>query len=298
METALTERRSPARWVRLLVVVSVACACLAANAQLEVSAGYDLFQTEEGAVDLGDLDLLCPGLGPTIIGGSTIQLRGVPIDIFGEPLGGTDTIIQRTEATDFSGSNPDAIPIEIVQLHLQSVQPFQIDCDGDIQDWMLDITEGPAQPAGTMTIDLTHANGGTFQSLLPVTPLLTFIRLDEVQAPVMHTLPQVNLQSPGGVPWSDFAHPTDEFHPLVTFPSGAFPDPPLNGLGGNDNFYAGTDPLTGVFEPWEFSFTAPAGQPITGADFRIRVAETPEPSSLVLTMAGCFGILLRRRRRE
>jgi hypothetical protein len=200
-----------------------------AAAQMPVIAGLDLLETntENTFEDLTDLDLLCPGC--FVIGDPIIPLRGIPL---GESpvcstgnLGNVDTIVRRLEDTPplFPGENA-LIPIEIVELHLQSVEPFRVDCSGDIQNWMLDVTVRPGdQPLGLMEIFKTDPNGGFFNSDLPVVPHLIFTRVDDCPPTVVCEVdgPVINFNATGA-PWVHHS-----------------PDPVLEIPGCTTNFVAG-----------------------------------------------------------
>jgi hypothetical protein len=175
----------------------------------EVLAGLDFLETNslDTYEDLSNLGLLCPGC--FVIGDPLIQLKGVPLKessaCEGAKLGKVDTIIRRRQDTSglADGGPPVQVQIEIVELHLQSVQPFQVNCGGQDQLWMLDVTVNPtAQPIGFMQIQKTHPNGGTFDSFLPVVPFLTFSRVDDCPPTIVcqATGPIINFNAVNA-PW-------------------------------------------------------------------------------------------------
>ena len=71
------------------------------------------------------------GIDPTSTG--TITLEGVPLEQSplcpGNDLGNTDTIVRRLNDTPplFPPNDQAQVDIQIVELHLQSVEPFQVD---------------------------------------------------------------------------------------------------------------------------------------------------------------------------
>ncbi|MBI4720481.1 MAG: hypothetical protein HY770_04540 [Chitinivibrionia bacterium] len=168
----------------LAAVVLLPSASLADNAL----AGYDLLQTVPGltyrhfsgpfAIPGGFFD---PGSDPFE---GTVALRGEPLPGFSEcssfPLGNVDTIVRRkTDAFVPIPPATDVIPIELVALSLVSVAPITITYSaGSPELWNLEVTLSRAVPsAGTMTINHSYANGGTFSSTLYVYPVITFTRI-------------------------------------------------------------------------------------------------------------------------
>lgn len=215
--------------------------CLSVHAQAqEVLAGVDLLETDPSNTtwDLGNLQSLCPGC--SVVGDTIIPLQGVPFGFSpvcpGEDLGSADTIVRRLSDTVGLPVGPAPIQIEIIELQLQSVQPFQVDCQGNLELWVLDVTLEPVPPApGQMTIFRFDANGGTFQTdVLPVRPLLTFTRVDSGPPVVVCevNVPQINFNG-GGAPWTYLPQPGAVDIPGCT--SNFFPGlnpgpPPVSGL--------------------------------------------------------------------
>jgi hypothetical protein len=223
---------------RLLLVV---LACLVtiplaspANAQ-EVLAGIDLFETDSdnSFADLADLHLLAPGCFVT--GDPMIKLKGIPLldppICPGNDLGGADTIVRRPNDTAGLDINPVMIDIEIVEMHLQSVQPFEVDCGGELQQWMLDIEIDPLpQPQGQMFIQKLHPNGGDFQyQPLLIEPRFIFTRID---------LPPPFIAVEETIPIPLFSNPT----PWVYTPEAGSCEVP----GCTSNFFPGVDPGGGL----------------------------------------------------
>ena len=178
-----------------------------------VPAGHDLLETDPSQTyqDLNlPPDFFGPGCEPFA---GRVFLRGDPIGTFMGfgGLGPTDTIVRRLA----DAPAPEAtIPIEIVALNLVSVEPIIVTCGGLGQQWELraQIFEGPNPPQipGSMTIRHEFPDGGTFDALLPVMPLLTFTRVDGpgVIGPFPPPGGPINFQSTN-VPWCHTANPLD-----------------------------------------------------------------------------------------
>jgi hypothetical protein len=104
----------------------------------------------------------------------------------GPGLGMTDTIVRRAEMAPLLDGPPETVPIELVALSLVSCSPITVSgSDGSTTQWDVRVDVSPAvpQPQGNMTVTKTHANGGTFQSTLPVRPRLTFTKIDPSGGP-------------------------------------------------------------------------------------------------------------------
>lgn len=195
------------KWpISILISIVLLTPAAPARAQ-EVSAGFDFLETRIGDTfeDLSDLSALCPGC--FVVGDPVIPVKPVPIPkgpFGGADLGNTDTAIQRLQNTvDLDLNGFAQVPIQIVELHLQSVQPFQVNCQGDIQNWMLDITIDPVvQPPGQITITKTHADGGLFTSTLPIIPILTFTRVDDCPPTITCTSVPPAINFSGSGPWA------------------------------------------------------------------------------------------------
>ena len=211
-------RRAP-----LAFVFMILCLASTTSAQQPVLAGLDFLETmrDDTFEDLSTLSFLCPGC--QVIGSPIIRLRGLPLEDSphcpGSDLGNTDTIVRRMASTPplFPG-NDATVPIELVELHLQSVQPFQVNCQGQDQLWMLDVSISSTvqQPTGQMIIRKTHPNGGTFDSFLNVRPLLTFTRVDQCPYAVVCTVPGPIIQfQTQNVPWS---HQPPPNRPVLEIP--------------------------------------------------------------------------------
>ncbi len=152
-----------------------------ALAARDVPAGFDLFETDpqqtafqfQGSTQI-PAGFFGPGTSPFA---GTVKLGGIPLNTFaGHDVGDADTVVQRTGAAALPGPGSSAtVPIEIVALSLQSVQPITVQVGPQTELWDVRMGLSPTQPSrGTMTIRQDTANGGTFDSQLLVQPLLTF----------------------------------------------------------------------------------------------------------------------------
>ncbi len=97
-----------------------------------------------------------------------------------------DTVVQRSGDAElqFPGSPAasQTVPIEIVSLHLQSVQPIIITYNGgqNPEQWVVQMVVEPTaqQQPGAMTLKRTGPNQGEFTMDLPVSSQLVYNRLD------------------------------------------------------------------------------------------------------------------------
>ena len=146
------------------------------NPPLTLPPGVDFYTTHEpsqatfgGTSPLPPIpaDFFYPGSEP--FDGWVWPLR---CDAPGLGGGNADTIIQRMGAATLPaiGSSAD-VPIELVQLSLQSVEPIQV--PPSLREWDLRIGIEPVA-AGTMHLTRDSNEGGTFTAELPVRPVFTF----------------------------------------------------------------------------------------------------------------------------
>ena len=149
-------------------------------------------------------DFFGPGSDPFT---GAIQLAGQPLnpDVCGGSL--SDTVVRRKEPSGLPHvGSQDVIPIELVSLNLVSVSPISVTYNGGPDFTLFDvkIEAFQSQAPGSMTIRREHYLGGTFDSTLPVTTVLTFT---EVSNPmnVFQTLRTDWIQSQN-VPWRREAH--------------------------------------------------------------------------------------------
>lgn len=184
----------------------------------------------------------------------TITLRGQA----GGP-GSTDTIIRRSSdpiVMPPSPPNTDTIPIEIVQLHLVSVNPITVTYPSMMELWNVEVllspTPSPPSSPASMTVTKQHPNGGTFDATFTVVPYLTFTRQSDSQVRILDfgaTSRPPEIFQITSAPWADM-------------PAAGYPAPCCG-----TNFYPGVDPNTGQRVPVmamsnPFSLTmVPAGVP-------------------------------------
>ncbi len=174
---------------------------------LVIPAGSDLWETPGGGQSFHDFsEAPLPadffGSGSTPFDGQ-IELAGMSLDL--DNLGTTDTVVERLEDATLTGEGSEAtVPIQIVALSLQSIDPITVTYgDGSESFFDVHVTLSDTQSQGSMTLTQTSADGGTFDSELPVTPLFTFI---EVEGELTFTFDGagndliLNLTA-SGVPW-------------------------------------------------------------------------------------------------
>jgi hypothetical protein len=159
------------------------------SANTNVLPGFDLFQTDPNTTfqDFGPAPI-----PPNFFGPGSDPFHG-QIWFMGEPLqndpncpnddlSSADTIVERLEEAELPDPNgsSDVIEIEIIQLHLTSIDPIVVTFNGgqdpELWDVEVELSDVVPQPPGRMTITHTHANGGVFDSQLPVVPKFIFTR--------------------------------------------------------------------------------------------------------------------------
>lgn len=155
-----------------------------------IEPGFDLWVTPEDGNT--SIELGCPDIPPIpadFFGPGSDPFTGT-VDLIGEPLttipdnvlGPTDTIIERKEFALLPECPSVAtVDIEIVALSLVSVNPIIVTFNGgqDPQNWDVKVClSSQPQQTGSMTISQNCTEGGTFDALLPVLPLLIFTQLD------------------------------------------------------------------------------------------------------------------------
>ncbi len=139
----------------------------------------------------------------------------------GSGTGFVDTVVQRLEEMCFEPPDPSTaeVPIELVELNLVSCEPITVLNDfGEPSYW--DVQVGLSETAvelGVLSATKTHANGGTFDSVLFVQPRYTFTRVDpphdqRVWDTGLEGRPPIMMQTAGEMPWS-----TDELYEVCTF---------------------------------------------------------------------------------
>jgi hypothetical protein len=137
---------------------------------IEIGPGQDLFATHADTteIDLSQFDESFVDLPP-------VQLQGVPL---GPETGNADTIVARLEGAELPDIGSVAtVPIELVALQLQSVDP--IDVGGE--SFVLDVFVGEEVPQqrGEMTVVREHEFGGYYTAELPVEARLVFTSVDD-----------------------------------------------------------------------------------------------------------------------
>ncbi|KAA3608752.1 MAG: hypothetical protein DWQ01_11630 [Planctomycetota bacterium] len=93
------------------------------------------------------------------------------------------------------------VPIQIVALSLVSCKPITVTSNGGLnpEDWIVSVSlsnEVPQTP-GQITILLNHQDGGTFDSILPVVPSLTFTRVSGGATIYLDPGPPIDLSGSG-----------------------------------------------------------------------------------------------------
>lgn len=188
----------------------------------DVLAGMDLLRTDPATTwqDFAPNPLPAGFFGP----GSDpftgrVILQGEPLVAHpacgGFDLGGVDTIVRRRldARLPFPLPSQDVVPIEIVALHLVSVNPITVTYTGGMnpESWnvTVNLSQTAPQPPGSMTVRKTHPNGGTFDSQLPVIPRFTFERQSDGATRVLDlgSMGQMNQYGAFGIPWEHTAPP-------------------------------------------------------------------------------------------
>jgi hypothetical protein len=206
----------------------------------DVLPGFDLFQTDPTNTQFNfapapiPADFFDPGSDPFT---GIIAMQGLPLPgsalcpppptlCPNDDLSLIDTIVERIDLASLpSIGSSSVIDIEIVELSLKSISPITVTFNGgqDPEIWDVDVCLSPTpSPVGSMTITKTHADGGTFDSTLPVTPLFRFTRQSDAEQRVLDggTEGITDFLNAAGVPWS-YANP----EPLSCRSNFCTPDP-------------------------------------------------------------------------
>lgn len=132
-----------------------------------------------------------------------------PVTLEGKPLMGnvppTDTIVTRMSAANLPMIGSMAtIPIEICALSLVSINPITVTFGTQTSDYDVQVClRNVAQPTGSMTLTRSHANGGTFDSTLPVIPRFIFTKVSGTQGVATASMNGASVTlSSVGAPWS------------------------------------------------------------------------------------------------
>lgn len=182
-----------------------------------IDAGLDILATEPGTTHFDFLaspipaDFFAPGSDP---------FTG-DVAFNGNPLGGStlcpnddlsmiSTIVRRlADANVPVPPSADVVPIEIVELSLVSVNPIVVTYSGgqnpELWDVDVHLSQNP-QPQGQMQITRSHADGGTFDTQLPVLPKFIFTRQSDNEVRELDfgllAIPPVVMES-FDIPWED-----------------------------------------------------------------------------------------------
>lgn len=175
----------------LAATVVLAGSAFAQDGEVTIPAGTDLWTTPGGGQSFQDFsenpipaDFFGQGSEPF---NGTIEFMGVPV---GEQALGdnVDTGVTRLEDAVLSGPGSEAmVPVEIVLLNLQSVEPITVMINDEQTRWDVNVqlSQGQQNQRGSMTIRQTSEDGGTFDALFPVIPRFTFFdtegRREQVQ---------------------------------------------------------------------------------------------------------------------
>jgi len=162
----------------LFAAALICAATIAQNsfAQTVVSQGEDYWRTisipgAETNYSFSDVplpaDFFGPGSDPFT---GTVQLEGLPLP----GLGQYDTIVRRNADTaPLNITDSDTVPIEIVALSLQSIDPITVTFNGGMNPAEYDVRvclSSSPQGIGSMSITRTEACGGTYVADFPVVP--------------------------------------------------------------------------------------------------------------------------------
>ncbi|MCH7799367.1 MAG: hypothetical protein IID28_13120 [Planctomycetes bacterium] len=223
------------------------------QASFAIGAGWDLFETTTPTTFMG------------------FEFTGVPLGSFSFGLGPTgrdtgtaDTIIERLEAASVPGAGmSDTVDIELVALHLVSVEP--IDLGGGLDFYFITLQQDLAS-LGQMIIEFVDELGGLFSSLID---LAFDVRIGSLDGAIIFS--DILQITTSDVPWDHVA------------PSGALQ---LDGINRNLN---GVD-TSADFWPDPFTLGGPNGL------FHSVHSATPAPPGLaVLALAA---LAARRRHRS
>lgn len=223
----------------------------------DVLPGTDVWSTPAGGLSFQDFssdpipaDFFNPGSDPFT---GRIELQGQPLPNLTDPLDPGilpyDTIIERTGTATLGTVGSEAeIPIEIVALSLASTEPITVTYNGgqspELWDVQVCLSKNPQVP-GTMKLRRNCAEGGTFDSTLPVVPKLVFVRQSDLLTRQLDPAPSLTLVGNRGR-WVFEAEP---FLDITQVPAGTvtdgncdlIPDAPL---AGSSNFTPGVCQLS------------------------------------------------------
>lgn len=254
---------------RASVLTPLLLSSLAAHvcAQVSIAPGDDGWMTppRQGPIRGTDIDFTATPLPANFFGPGSdpftgvVKLNGDPLDTLpAGVLGSTDTIVRRMAPTaPLLPGGSDTVPIEIVALNLVSCEPITITFNGGTSSQLWEVrvhlsVVAPQAP-GSITIRMTHPNGGVFDSLLPVQPRLVFQHLNGPGVAGIDPAPPIQLQGQAQG-WTLVGGPAGFFPPSMGIPQmlpGVQVDGDSDGffedaLIGGSNFQPGIGSGTGV----------------------------------------------------
>jgi hypothetical protein len=183
--------------------------------------------------------------------------------------------------------NTHQVPIEIVALSLQSVQPITVTFNGGLNPQLWDVAVGLSptpSPPSVYDITRTQLNGGTFTATFGVQPLYLFTR---VGFPAQQAIGDTGI---GGA----LQRPPFLFETFQPDPSPWASNGTLDDIDPPPNFFPGFDPLTFI-GPIPLVYE----DSLTGTLMTLTLV-VPEPATIVLTalaLAG-MGLIARSHRRR
>ncbi len=221
-----------------------------------IDPGIDGWRTPDNGAssqDFNDLpippDFFGPGSDPFL---GTIEFGGVPAGLTPPITAPVDTIVRRHAPLNLDGPGSiDTVPIEIVALSLQSVQPITVTYGGgspELWEVQVNLASFHPQPLGTMTVTAGACgdSDGSFTATLPVLPRFVFTRQGDPEQRVLDFgqfgLPPIEFNTFNGH-WVEQPPPSMG---IPTLPDGLTVDhdgnpstPPLGPLPGSSNFQPG-----------------------------------------------------------
>lgn len=230
-----------------MAVLLLAMGLFAAPAMADsIGPGWDYYATSGGHINVPNVGVI------SLTGGSPVG-PGNTVAVVRRPLG----------ISPLDLNNPGAIPIELVQLQLVSVQPVQI----GTMFWDVSVSVDPNQAStGTMSVNHVLTNGGTFATSLNVIAKVTFT---EVGNPNNSNSQILQFQVQDAAAWGHAGPPN---YPGTNSTSGGFYPLDLILNSGNGNFLVNLDPATGP-------------------------TVVPEPGTLALFGAGLSAMAVKLRRK-
>lgn len=253
----------------VVIVLALLAAGSSAQLPVQILAGDDGWSTPPSGPagmtldDFGQAPIPAnffdPGSDPF---DGVIHFQGKPLVT--QPAGvlnSTDTIVNRDWDTQpLSVGDQDVVQIEIVALSLISIAPITVTYNGGMNPEQWDVSVGLSsfspQPPGNMLIRRTSADGGDFQSDLPVIPKLVFVRQSNLALRILDPAPIVTLSVGNGAWVLPFGPGGFDplAHGLFPLPPGVLVDSDIDGIpdkitAGESNFRAGiADAGGGSFE--------------------------------------------------